>query len=154
VDAYPDRTFRAGVEEVRFASEIVQGVVTYKATLAVDNSELLLRPGMTATAEIAVQEVKSALLVPNAALRFTPPAQAPAEGEVPLLRRILPGPPHFRAASPREETGPSRRAWVLENGRPVEVPVTVGVSDGRSTQVLEGALREGQPVIVDSTTVR
>jgi HlyD family secretion protein len=94
------------------------------------------------------------LLVPNAALRFTPPAQAPAGGEVPLLRRILPGPPHFRAASPREETGSSRRAWILENGQPVEVPVSVGASDGRTTQVLEGALREGQPVIVDGATVR
>ena len=55
----------------------MQGVVTYKAVLTVDNSEMLLRPGMTATAEIGVQEVTKALMVPNAALRFTPPVQPP-----------------------------------------------------------------------------
>jgi HlyD family secretion protein len=74
VDAYPERRFDASVRDVRFASEVVQGVVTYKAILTVDNSDLLLRPGMTATAQISVQEVTDALLVPNAALRFTPPA--------------------------------------------------------------------------------
>ena len=82
VDAYPDRKFPASIRDMRFGSEVVQGVVTYKAVLSIDNSELLLRPGMTATAEIVVEQVKDALLVPNAALRFSP-ASAMAGKEEP-----------------------------------------------------------------------
>ena len=74
VDAYSDRRFPATIRDLRFASETIQGVVTYKAVLTIDNSELLLRPGMTATAEIRVMDVAGAILVPNAALRFSPPA--------------------------------------------------------------------------------
>ena len=65
VDAYPDRSFPAVIRELRYASETVQGVVTYKAVLTVDNAELLLRPGMTATAEIVVQDVTDALSCPT-----------------------------------------------------------------------------------------
>ena len=69
----PTASFPAVIRDVRFAPEIVQGVVTYKAVLTVDNAELLLRPGMTATAEIVVQEVDGRAAGANAALRFTPP---------------------------------------------------------------------------------
>jgi HlyD family secretion protein len=154
VDAYSDRKFPAEIRDVRFASEVVQGVVTYKAVLTVDNSELLLRPGMTATAQISVQEVKNALLVPNAALRFSPPAEGAAPPQPSLLRRILPGPPRFRAASPREEKGPARRVWVLREGAPAEVPIVIGATDGRRTQVSEGGLQPGQTVIIDSVATR
>ena len=61
VDAYPDRKFSAEIRELRFGSEVVQGVVTYKAVLTTDNTELLLRPGMTATAEIVVEKVDDAV---------------------------------------------------------------------------------------------
>ena len=73
VDAYPDRTFPASITQVRFGSKTVAGVVTYETLLTVDNSDLLLRPGMTGTASIIIQKVDNALLVPNTALRFTPP---------------------------------------------------------------------------------
>ena len=76
VDAYPDRRFQARIRELRYGSEVVQGVVTYKAVLSTDNAGLLLRPGMTATAEIIVQQVAQALTVPNAALRYAPPCQS------------------------------------------------------------------------------
>ena len=66
---------------MRFGSEVVQGVVTYKAVLTTDNSELLLRPGMTATAEITVHQVDDVLTVPNTALRFSPPVEDKAEQE-------------------------------------------------------------------------
>lgn len=153
VDAYPERKFPARIRELRYAPETVQGVVTYKAVLTVDNGELLLRPGMTATAEIGVQDVAGALLVPNAALRFTPPAAEPKQ-TVSLLRRLLPGPPQFRAASHQEAAGPARAVWVLRDGVPSAVPVRVGASDGKRTEIVEGDLAEGQPVIVDSAAKR
>ena len=80
VDAFPDRKFPAVIRDVRYAPETIQGVVTYKAVLNIDNSDLLLRPGRTATAEIKVKEVADALLVPNASLRFTP-AQPQAQSQ-------------------------------------------------------------------------
>jgi HlyD family secretion protein len=154
VDAYPDRKFQARIRELRYGSEVVQGVVTYKAVLTTDNSDLLLRPGMTATAEIIVQQVTKALTVPNAALRYSPPARQSSEQSVSLLRRLrlLPGRPPFRPASQREESGSSRRVWVLKNGVPAFVSVIVGVSDGQRTEIVKGGIQDGQGVIVDSAT--
>jgi HlyD family secretion protein len=149
VDAYPDRRFPAVIRELRYASETVQGVVTYKAVLTVENAEILLRPGMTATAEIGVQDVTGALLVSNAALRFTPPAQPVAQSGG-LLKRLMPGMPQFRPASQREAGGPSRAVWMLRDGVPVAVPVTVGASDGKRTEILQGEIGEGSAVIVDT----
>ena len=87
VDAFPDRKFQARIRELRYGSEVVQGVVTYKAVLSTDNSDLLLRPGMTATAEIIVQQVTKALTVPNAALRYSPPSRS-SEQKTSLLRKL------------------------------------------------------------------
>jgi HlyD family secretion protein len=153
VDAYPDRRFPATIRYVRYASEVVQGVVTYMAVLTIDNREMLLRPGMTATAEITVKEVEDALLVPNAALRFTPVlGQAPQRT---LLQRILPGPPGFRRATrPPETTGRQRTLWVLREGEPVAVPVAIGASDGRRTEIRSGELKAGDAVILDQTRNR
>jgi HlyD family secretion protein len=149
VDAYPERKFPATIRELRFASEVVQGVVTYKAVLTVDNSELLLRPGMTATAEITVEEVTGALLVPNATLRFAPPesAAAPSRG---FLKSLLPGPPQFRPPSQREGTGNARKIWVLRGGAPVPLAVTIGATDGKRTEIRAGELAAGEAVIVDT----
>ena len=156
VDAYPDRKFQARIRELRYGSEVVQGVVTYKAVLSTDNSELLLRPGMTATAEIIVQQATKALTVPNAALRYSPPARQTSEQNTSLLRRlgILRGRPPFRPASQREEGGPNRRVWILKNGAPASVSVVVGVSDGQRTEIVKGDIKDGQGVIVDSTTAK
>jgi HlyD family secretion protein len=120
--------------------------------LTVDNTELLLRPGMTATAEIGVNEVKDALLVPNAALRFSPPA--PAEQRRGFLKTLLPGLPQFRPPSQREETGPARKVWVLSDGAPAAVAVVVGATDGKRTEIREGALKAGDAVIVDTAAVK
>jgi len=154
VDAHPDRRFRARIRELRYGSEVVQGVVTYKAVLSTDNSDLSLRPGMTATAEIVVQQVPKALTVPNTALRYAPPSRAQSSGSSSFLRRILPGRPQFRPASQREESGPKRGVWVLKEDTPVRVPVVVGVSDGQRTEIVKGEIKEGQGVIVDSTTAK
>jgi HlyD family secretion protein len=154
VDAYPERKFPATIRELYFASEVVQGVVTYKALLTVDNSDLSLRPGMTATAQISVQEVKDVVLVPNAALRFSPPPDDDTKQQTSLLRRILPGPPRFRAASQKEDTGAARSVWVIRDGAPVAAPVTVGATDGRRTEIVSGEIEPDQAVIVDSAIVR
>jgi len=154
VDAYPDRTFPATIRDIRFASETIQGVVTYKAVLEIDNSELLLRPGMTATAEIKVTELKDALLVPNASLRYTPTATNNGASKRSLLSRLLPGRPRFRASSPQEQTGRDRTVWVLRNGEPAQVKIRIGSSDGKRTEVQSGALKAGDKVIVDQTTTK
>jgi HlyD family secretion protein len=72
VDAYPDRSFPAHIRQVRYGSKTVDGVVTYETILVVDNSDLSLRPGMTATADIVVKEIENTILIPNAALRYKP----------------------------------------------------------------------------------
>lgn len=149
VDAFPDRKFPATIRYVRYASETLQGVVTYKAVLDIDNAELLLRPGMTATAEIKVAEVKDAILIPNQALRYAP-AAAPETSQS-FLRRLLPGVPRFRAASPREQSGPRRTVWALRNALPVQAAIAIGASDGKRTAVESGELKAGDAVIVDQT---
>jgi HlyD family secretion protein len=154
VDAYPERKFSARIRELRYGSEVVQGVVTYKAVLSTDNGELLLRPGMTATAELAVQHVEQALLIPNAALRFSPPAQGEADKGGGLLRKLLPGRPQFRAASRREEAGAGRTIWVLRAGEPRAVAIGIGASDGKRTALLTGELSEADAVITDTVAIR
>jgi HlyD family secretion protein len=97
VDAYPNQTFKAKILQVKFGSTATEGVVTYETLLLVDNEELLLRPGMTATAEIIVNQIKDSILVPNASLRYEPPfaknASSPEGGQRSFLSRLMPGPP-------------------------------------------------------------
>ncbi len=154
VDAYPNRRFPARISLVRFGAETVNNVVTYKAILNVDNDDLSLRPGMTATAEMVTAERDNALLVPNAALRFTPPKPAearPTGGG--LVASLLPRPPRStsnRSAKPATAKDATQRVWVLRDGQPVAVPVTVGSSDGRMTEVTGESLEPGLPVITAS----
>lgn len=150
VDAYPERIFPARIKKVRFAPDTTEGVVTYEAILDVDNSGLLLRPGMTATAQITVRMLKDALLVSNEALRFEPPAPA-AEETGGLLRSILPHPPR-RSPSAHEANGKSRRVWVLENGELRGVDVTTGLSDGQMTAIMAGEIEAGMTVVTDLRT--
>lgn len=151
VDAFPNRKFPATIRDVRFASETIQGVVTYKAVLNIDNSELLLRPGMTATAEIKVTEVKNALLVPNAALRYAPPVAEKASNGG-FLSRLMPRPPRPSAVTSNEEAGSSRTVWVLANGQPKSVKIVVGSSDGKNTEIVSGDLSADQALIVDQSS--
>lgn len=156
VDAYPGRTFGATITEVRYAPETTEGVVTYKAVLAVDNGDLALRPGMTATATITVAEIADALQVPNAALRYAPPQVAEEEGGNGggLLGLIMPRRPGGQ--TPATATG--HAVWVLRGGSPagvpVEVPVETGASDGKRTVVTRGEIAEGDAVITDQTEAR
>lgn len=159
VDAYPDRNYSARITQVRFGSQKVEGVVTYETLLSVDNSDLSLRPGMTATADIIVNNIENALLIPNAALRFSPPApqqQSDSGGFVekliPRRRRRRPsGNNGGRAASGR---GPA--VWVMtDNTREPIKPVQVktGLTDGSHTALLDKSLSPGQRVVVGVETV-
>lgn len=146
VEAYPGRGFDATITEVRYAPETTEGVVTYKAILAVDNTDLSLRPGMTATATIRVAEVADALQVPNAALRYAPPQAADDRGGGSgLLGLIMPRRPGSNGAG----TASGRAVWVLRDGTPEEEAVETGQSDGKRTVILSGGLVEGDEVITD-----
>ena len=128
-------------------------VVTYPTLLQVDNDDLSLRPGMTATAEITTLTREDALLVPNAALRFTPPANTAPEKSAGLVSRLI---PHAPRSAPRRATvkvtGAQQQVYVLRDGVPVPIAVTVGASDGRSTEITNGDLAPGTPVVVEATT--
>jgi HlyD family secretion protein len=133
VDAHPTRRFQGVVKEVRYAPEIVQNVVTYNAVITVENPDLELRPGMTAEVVFRVDERTDALLVPNAALRFVPPADTIAAIEPP------PGP---------LDGGASRVVWVADGGgQPRPVRIRIGITDGRVTEVAGGELAAGDRVI-------
>jgi HlyD family secretion protein len=148
VDAYPDRSFSARVSEVRYAPRTIGGVVTYETILSVDNSELLLRPGMTATAEIVVGRVDEAILVPNAGLRFTPlgwqAGQGDEDGEG-LIGGLIPRPV---GGNGRGRRG-TPRVWLLRDGEPDPVDLEVGASDGIWTVVTSSGVRAGDVVITD-----
>lgn len=154
VDAYPDRRFSARITEVHFASSTVDGVVTYEAILDVENPETLLRPGMTATADVVVARVDDTLLVPNAALRFTPPTSRESRSDQRggLLTSLLPRPGRGTGSSttraaPSVETGQS--VWVLRDGRPTAIALETGPTDGTMTAVTAGDIAPEALVLVD-----
>lgn len=160
VDAYANRRYPARIDLVRYGAETVNNVVTYKTILKVDNDDLSLRPGMTATAEIVTAERENVLLVPNAALRFTPPAPEEAQGDSGggLLASLLPRPPRGIGGrrgggrSTAERRNVPRQIWILRDGQPVAMPVTVGHSDGRMTEVSGEGLAPGMPVIIAASS--
>jgi len=145
VDAWPDRKFPAKVTQVRYGAKEQQGVVTYAAVLAFDNSERLLRPGMTATAVIEVGKVTNGILVPNAALRFEPPAR-PARRSGGLLQSLL---SKHRKTPPAASDGQTH-VWALRDGQPERLDVAVGRSDGSWTEVHGQGIEAGTPLIVDT----
>ncbi|MGE0860949.1 MAG: efflux RND transporter periplasmic adaptor subunit, partial [Gammaproteobacteria bacterium] len=150
VDAYPHREFPAVITQVRYAPESKDGVVTYTTALSVENADLALRPGMTATAEIVVREIEDALLVPNAALRFEPPAASNRADEGGLLGKLMMRFPSRQTSTrPEEPKGKERRLWVLTGDTPKPVTVTIGETDERHTAVSGGGLAAGMRVAVD-----
>lgn len=122
VDAYHDRKFKGVVAQIRLSPTVIQNVVTYDVVIAVDNSHLLLRPGMTANVTFVTRERKKVVKIPNAALRFKMPE-----------------------VSPSKEQG----IWILRHGKPVRVKVKTGISDGEWIEIVEGDIKEGDEVIVE-----
>lgn len=154
VDAWPERSFPARITQVRFAPRTVEGVVTYETVLAVDNSDLALRPGMTATAVITVQELQGAVLVPNAALRFTPPQTGAAQPrQRGAFGMLFPRPPMGQRRSNAGRNG-GQKVWVLRDGKPEAVPVKTGASDGKLTELQSGDIKPGARVVIDAVTLK
>jgi HlyD family secretion protein len=123
VDAYPKQFFEGVVTQVRNAPISIQNVVTYDVVITVDNRSLTLKPGMTANVTIVTEERENPLRVPNGALRFRMP-------DVPVDRKAA-------------------RVWVEDRtGLVRQVPVTTGIADSLSTEIVKGALKEGDAVIV------
>jgi HlyD family secretion protein len=172
VSAYPSRPFPAHITRVGFGSTITDNVVTYLTYLDVENADLSLRPGMTATATIVAAQRKDVLLVPNAALRYTP-STAAASVKKGLASGIAFGPPKTersrKSAADGASTAAARQVWVLAGdnaahtssqpsaaagatGTPQAVAVVPGISDGHMTEIVGGDLKFGMQVITAQKT--
>lgn len=153
VAAYPNRIYDARIVQARFGSTTTSGVVTYETVLKVDNLDLSLRPGMTATADIVVKRVEKALLVPSTALRFTPQVQQEKKPSNGLISALLPHPPMSRTQQAEDAASKKQqRVWTLRDGRLVAVPVTVGSTNGAMTEILAGEVQPGMQVVVDTVS--
>ena len=133
VDAYPNKRFRGKVAQVRYAETVVDNVVTYTTLINVENAELLLRPGMTATIMFQVARVEDVLVVPNAALRFNPQVN---NAEIDWRR-------------PGKGQPLQPRVYRLDGQALVEVPVEIGLNDGSFTEVRSDKLKEGDRLVVE-----
>jgi HlyD family secretion protein len=149
VDAYPKEPFRGKVMQVRNAPITVQNVVTYNVVIGVDNTDLRLKPGMTANVSIFVERRDNVLKVPNGALRFKPTLVRPERTgpPVPAAERLQGSQGEAGLRQGRERPKPT--VWVPRaESEPVPVEIKTGISDGQSTELVEGALKEGDEVIV------
>lgn len=122
VDAWPGRVFQGPVVQVRQSPQTVQNVVTYDVVVGVDNTDLALKPGMTASTQIVTDQRTDVSRVPDQALRYTPAGAVPAE----------PG---------------AARVWALREGVPIAVPVVLGLDDDTFTEIVSGGLKPGDQVI-------
>ncbi|HWB78305.1 MAG TPA: efflux RND transporter periplasmic adaptor subunit [Nannocystaceae bacterium] len=152
VDAWPDRKFDATVVDISYSPVVTNNVVTYTAMLSVDNTDLALRPGMTATATIVADTTADVLRVPSAALRYTPPKPEQSTTINPFAPPRMRGggrggPPGMGGGQKTEPPG----VWVLRDGEPVRVRVTPGVTDGAFTEVKDGELKAGDEIVVGAT---
>lgn len=153
VDAFPNRQFKGEVKQLRLNPTTQQNVVTYNIVVAVDNPDQTLLPGMTAYVNIAVARHAEALLVPNAALRYKP-----AEARKPAAQGGAPGPGAMGMGPPpgggnggdkqRKKDSGSGTVYVLRDGVPVAINVSLGITDNRQTEVLGGELQAGERVVV------
>lgn len=137
VSAFPGRRFAGRVLQVRQAPQTVQNIVTYDVVVGAPNPDLALKPGMTASIRIVTRRADGVLRVPDQALRYRP-VQADAQGGAPAAAAGADGGVHGRSA----------QVWVLDDGAPRRVPVTVGLDDDAFAEITGGGLRAGAAVIV------
>ena len=123
VDAYAKRDFEGTVTQVRQSPQTVQNVVTYDVVISVNNSDLALKPGLTAATRIIVDQRSNVLRVPNQALRYIPAGTALRQSD-------------------------QARVWLLRDGKPVPIKVAIGLDDENYTEILQGDLKPGETVIV------
>lgn len=122
VDAYPKRTFEGTVTQVRQSPQTVQNVVTYDVVVSVDNSDLALKPGMTAASRVISAERTDVLRVPSQALRYTPAGTTGKSGQP--------------------------RVWTMRDGKPLAVPVTAGLDDDSFVEIVKADLKPDDRVII------
>ena len=156
VDAFPSRRFDAEIRDISFASLVTEGVVTYEARLAVDNADLVLRPGMTATVDIVTREAEDVLMVPAAALRFSPPETGAGRSGFGFSNLFSPQRmsgmrgggrgPGGGGGGPRGGAEGTRTLWLLQDGQARPARVTTGATSGDQIEVLSG-LNPGDRVI-------
>lgn len=172
VDAFPGKDFDGKIEQMRLNPVTVQNVVTYSVVMDVDNPEQKLKPGMTANLTITIDERNNVLKVPNSALRFTPQdgsgqrtgggngnsqgrRQSGGNGSDPSQRTGNAGngtDVQFAPSTAPVLAGQTRIVWVMgQDGKPQRRRIKVGLSDGASTEVVEGNLVEGEMVITGQT---
>jgi HlyD family secretion protein len=147
VDAYPNRTFKGKIKQVRLNPVTVNGVVTYETVVGVSNEELLLRPGMTATAQIITKQSIDKLIIPNTALRFKPKTQT--EQKASTMNFVQP-PRQPQGGNTPRETGKREFSpvFILENNQPKRVMVKVLDTDGKSTTIESKELKVDDELII------
>lgn len=149
VDSYPEQSFKGKVVQIRSAPIIVQNVVTYIVVVNVDNSDLKLKPGMTANASVEVARRDNVLKLPPAALRFKPKTK----GEEPKEKRQAAGAPAgARDAGGKaggRKSGGGQQVYILKENKPVAVPVKTGISNNSAIELIESSLKEGDEVIIE-----
>jgi len=141
VDAYSDKVFEGFIKQVRKNSVEVDNVVTYETVVSVDNSDLLLLPGMTVSADITTKVVKNALLIPNAALRFSPPKESKKSSQVAFF-----GPPPIKEKTDLSIN--SKQVWVLKDNIASSVPIELGDSDGINSVIIKGDISVDDKIIL------
>jgi len=158
VDAFPNRSFRGKVKQIRLNPTTQQNVVTYNVVVAVENPEQILLPGMTAYVSIAVAQKKGVLLVPNTALRFKPaeadkvekagePAEKAGGEAAKSANGSRPGGPPGAGGEKRRRDAGSGTVYVLADGQLKPLKINTGITDARFTEVAGGELKEGDKVI-------
>ena len=173
VDAFPDENFTGVVKQVRYSPEVIQNVVTYATIVDVENPEMKLRPGMTATISFVVGEAKNALRVPNSALRFQPPPEVlqalfeEMRGEMQAKRgqsSQAEGQSEKREQQANFQMGQGMgrmgsrprdraRVWIQDEvGKLRMVSIRTGVTDNTYTEIIAGEINEGQEVITGEST--
>lgn len=148
VDAYSNKEFKGKIKQVRLNPITTNGVVTYETVVSVDNSELLLKPGMTANAKIITKNVKDQLLIPNGALRFTPKIK---EDQAVSKKPPFSGPPNFdkaQAVKDNKSKDGLTSIYLLENGNLKELKVKILDSDSKQSSILSEDLKIGDEVII------
>jgi HlyD family secretion protein len=153
VDAYRGRSFPARIERLSYSPDTTDGVVTYKTILSAANDDLSLRPGMTATARIVVEQYRQALTIGNEAFRYAPPRATVAKG-FSITQLLMPRFPRNESARKRQDSDGKRALYVLRDNAAVELRVQTGASDGKVTLITGGDLKAGDRVITALSQAR
>lgn len=142
VDAFGNRSFEGVVKQVRLNATTVSNVITYDVVISVDNPDLTLLPSMTAYVNVVVAEKKQVLLVPNAALRYKPKNTQPTEAAK----------QQKSSNADKKRDFNSKNVYILRDGKPVPIKITIGASDNKMSEVVSGDLKAGDQVVVDDMT--